>query len=255
MTELHPDFLRRPIAHRAFHDRAAGRPENSLAAVRAAVEAGYGIEIDLQLSADGQAMVFHDYHLGRLTAEQGPVRGRSAAELAAIPLAGGSEGIPGLAAVLAEVAGRVPLLVEIKDQHGAMGETCGRLEAAAAAALEGYAGPVAVMSFNPHAVAHMARLAPDVPRGLTTCAFAAEDWTLLPEERRRALRDILDFERVGACFVSHHMRDLDRPRLDELSASGAAILSWTIRSAEDEAQARRRAANVTFEGYHAEIPA
>jgi len=255
MTRLPQEFLHRPIAHRAFHDARDGRPENSLAAVRAAVAAGYGIEIDLQLSADGQAMVFHDYDLGRLTAERGPVRARSGEELAAIHLTGGTEGIPTLAEVLEALAGRVPLLVEIKDQHGAMGPTCGTLEAAAARALEGYSGPVAVMSFNPHAVAHMARLAPGVPRGLTTCAYDPEDWPLLPEAVRADLRTISDYERVGASFVSHHARDLDRPRLDELAAQGAAILCWTIRSSEEEARARRRAVNITFEGYSAAIPA
>ena len=77
---LHPGFLARPIAHRALHDMSAGLPENSRAAVRAAIAGNYGIEIDLQMSADGQAMVFHDYDLGRLTGLVGPVRARDMAD-------------------------------------------------------------------------------------------------------------------------------------------------------------------------------
>ncbi|MEJ2036589.1 MAG: glycerophosphodiester phosphodiesterase family protein, partial [Maritimibacter sp.] len=94
MSTLPEAFLRLPIAHRAYHDVTDGRPENSRAAIRAAIARGYGIEIDVQLSADGQAMVFHDYVLDRLTGERGPVRQKTAAELGAIPLIGGDEGIP-----------------------------------------------------------------------------------------------------------------------------------------------------------------
>ena len=109
MNGLPPVFLGAPIAHRALHDMGDGRPENSRAAIVAAMEHGYGIEIDLQLSADGQAMVFHDYDLKRLTGQKGPVRTRQAAALAAITLTGGDEGIPTLAEVLALVRGRVPV--------------------------------------------------------------------------------------------------------------------------------------------------
>lgn len=161
---LPSSFLNSPIAHRALHGMQEHCPENSRAAIRAAIAAGYGIEIDLQLSADGQAMVFHDDDLDRLTEASGPVRARSAAELAAIPLKNSAgEGIPTFAEVLEIVAGQVPLLVEIKDQDGAMGPEVGPLEAAAVAALEGYAGPVALMSFNPYSMAEVARLAPDIP--------------------------------------------------------------------------------------------
>ena len=128
MRPLPASFLSRPLAHRALHDVQDGRPENSLAAIRAAISAGYGIEIDLQLSKDGQAMVFHDYGLQRLTQEKGAVRQRTAAELSQIHLIGGDEGIPTFAEVLALVDGRVPLLVEFKDQDGAMGTGIGQLE-------------------------------------------------------------------------------------------------------------------------------
>lgn len=254
-TPLPPVFLTTPIAHRALHDRAAGRPENSRAAVRAAVAAGYGIEIDLQLSSDGVPMVFHDEDLTRLTGVRGPLATRSAAELAAMPLLGGDEGIPTLAEILAEVAGRVPLLIEIKDQDGQMGPAIGPLEAATVRALEDYAGPVALMSFNPHSVAELARLAPHLSRGLTTSSYDPADWVPLPPRVCDHLRAIPDFDRTGAAFLSHDWTDLGRPRVAEIKARGAAILCWTIRTPAAEAAARAVAQNITFEGYAAPFPA
>ncbi|MCV6585411.1 MAG: glycerophosphodiester phosphodiesterase family protein [Marinibacterium sp.] len=249
-----PDaFLTHPIAHRAYHDLAAGRPENSLSACRAAIAAGYGIEIDLQLTADGAAMVFHDYDLDRLTGRSGQLRDLTAAEASALPLLGGDgDTIPSLPALLDLVAGRVPLLIEIKDQDGAMGPDVGPLEAATARALRGYDGPVAVMSFNPHSVAEMARIAPDLPRGITSCDVEAEA-PGLPDAQRHALHEIADFDRVGAGFISHQASDLGRGRVQAIRAAGYPVLCWTIRSPEDEAAARRHADNVTFEGYAAPL--
>ena len=239
-------FARVPLAHRALHDVNTGRPENS----RAAIQAGYGIEIDVQLSADGEAMVFHDYHLERLTDVQGAVQLFSAADLKSTALRGGDEGIPDLPEVLALIAGQVPLLIELKDQDGAMGENVGALERATAQALTGYQGDVAVMSFNPHSVALMQQLCPDVPRGITTSAFNTSEWPLSDVVCDR-LREIPDYDRVGASFISHELADLDRPRVAALKELGAVICCWTVRSAEQEAQARLFADNITFEGYDA----
>ncbi|MEP3577381.1 MAG: glycerophosphodiester phosphodiesterase family protein [Sulfitobacter sp.] len=241
-------FLDIPLAHRALHDLSAGRPENSRAAVRAAVDAGVGIEIDVQLSADNKAMVFHDYALERLTPERGAVRLREASALAAIPLKGGDEGIPTLEEILDLIAGRVPLLVEFKDQDGAMGPNGGPLETAAAELLGRYRGDLAVMSFSPHSVRALAHLLPDVPRGLTTSAYRPDEWPL-PAATCDRLRGIPDYADTGSCFISHEADDLNRPRVAELKAEGAAVLCWTIRSQAEEDIARQVAQNVTFEGY------
>lgn len=252
---LSDDFLRLPIAHRALHDVDDGRPENSRAAIQAAVAAGFGIEIDLQLSADDQALVFHDYDLARLTGQAGPIRGRTGVEAQAIALSGGQgETIPSLADVLALVDGRVPLLIELKDQDGAMGQQIGALEAATAAELRDYDGPVALMSFNPYSVIEMARLLPDVPRGLTTCGYDPADWPL-SEETCARLREIPDFEAAEASFISHHAQDLGRRRVRALWEDGVPVLCWTIRSAAEEAEARKMADNVTFEGYLPDLSA
>lgn len=251
---LDPSFLTRPLAHRTLHDTRNGRPENSLIGARAAMAAGYGIEIDLQLSADGVPMVFHDDVLNRLTPEVGPVRARRAAELQAIRLTHGAEGIPTLDAFLAAVAGAVPLLVELKDQSGDLGPAQSGLEEAACARLAGYAGPVALMSFNPHMVARCKALAPAIPRGLVTEAFAQGEWPEVPAARLAELSGIPDLARVGGSFISHDWRDLGSAPVARAAASGAEILCWTVRSAAQETVARRIARNITFEQYLAQIP-
>ena len=251
---LPPAFLQAPFAHRGLHDVTDGRPENSRAAIRAAMAAGYGIEIDVQLSRDAQAMVFHDYDLERLTGQEGVVQRQDAAALSQIRLLGGDEGVPTLPEVLEMINGAVPLLVEIKDQDGGMGPDIGPLEEATANALRAYTGPVAVMSFNPHAVARMAELLPDTPRGLTTSGYDPLDWPL-SKSTCDTLRDIPDYDRTGACFISHEAADLARPRVAELKAQGAMVCCWTITSPEEEAKARVIADNVTFEGYLAPLNA
>ncbi len=243
MTSLPEVFLSTPIAHRALHDVEDGRPENSRAAIRSAIQHGYGIEIDLQLSSDGQAMVFHDYHLARLTDSTGWVADYSADELANINLKGGDEGIPTFAEILQLVAGQVAILVELKDQHGAMGQTDGQLERAVASDLVGYSGPLALMSFNPHMVALLAELSPSWPRGIVTCAYPEEYWPLIP-----------DYDRCGAVFISHEADDLDSSPVARIRSSGGHVLTWTIRSKQQEEQARRFADNITFEKYLAAFP-
>jgi glycerophosphoryl diester phosphodiesterase len=248
-------LLRLPVAHRALHDAGKARPENSRAAIRAAISAGYAIEIDLQLSSDGCPMVFHDDDLDRLTDEVGPVRARSRNDLRQIPLKGGDgEGIPDLAEVLELVAGQVPLLIEVKDQDGQMGRNIGALEAAAVKVLEGYEGDMALMSFNPHSVAELARLAPGIARGIVTSAYVPDEWPELPRAICDDLRNIPDFERSEACFISHEASDLARPRVQALRDAGVPVLCWTITSPAEEAEARALADNVTFEGYLSPLP-
>ena len=221
----------------------------------AAISHGYGIEIDVQMSSDGVPMVFHDDDLARLTDGTGPVRACSAAGLSGLRLVGTDEGIPTLAEVLGLVAGRVPLLIEVKDQHGRMGDTDGILERAIARDLVGYDGPTALMSFNPHSVMHLARLAPDIPRGIVTCAYAPEDCPELPGAVRDRLRAIPDIAAAQASFISHQWDDLGRPRVAELRAGGLDVLCWTVRSIEAERAARHAADGVTFEGYLPDFPA
>ncbi|WP_449044422.1 glycerophosphodiester phosphodiesterase family protein [Paracoccus versutus] len=244
---LDPNFLRLPIAHRGLH--GPGVPENSMAAFRAAIAAGYGIECDIQRAADGTALVFHDDDLPRLTGAEGLVSALGIDALSMLRIMGTAEHIPTLSELLAEVAGRVPLLIEIKDQSLRSSAEVGALQAEVARLLAGYGGPVAVMSFNPHAVAAFHAAAPGVTVGLTTCGYEAEDWDMLDAETRAHLAAIADFDRVGAGFISHDRRDLANPAVTALKARGVPVLCWTVRSAAEEAEARHVADNITFEHY------
>jgi len=242
-------FFDRPFAHRALHDVGLGRAENSTKSIAAAIAAGYGIEVDLQLSSDGVPMVFHDYDLGRLTGVAGPIAQRTAAELGAIPLLHDGGGIPTLAQMLNLVAGQAPLLIEFKDQDGQMGQNVGPMGNAAAQILRDYTGAFAVMSFNPHAVDELQRLLPDAPRGIVTDPYSASDWPILPAHVRDHLRGIPDYARTGSCFISHNQADLDAAPVAALKSAGAAVFCWTVKSAKVETRARKFADNITFEGY------
>ena len=245
---LHPDFTRLPIAHRGLHDEAL--PENSMGAFRAAIAQGYGIECDIQRAMDGTPMVFHDYELGRLTdIENGTVAASTPAQLTKLHLLGSDETIPTLRQMLDEVAGRVPLLIEIKDPTIASGPEVGSLPARVAEELTGYQGPVAVMSFNPHVIAAFHKVAPDIAVGLTTCGYEAGEWDMLDDDTRAHLAAIADFDAVGASFISHDRNDLDNPAVAGLKARGIPVLTWTIRSPAQETEARRIADGITFEQY------
>lgn len=239
-------FLGAPIAHRALH--GPGRPENSRAAVAAAMSAGYAIELDVQMTSDGAAVVFHDEDLLRMTGTPGMVSERTVADVIALPLLGGQGRIPSLSDILAQVEGRVPILIEIKSDAGRRRSDDRRLEEAVARDVSRYHGPVAVMSFDPSSIAAMADAAPAIPRGLTTMVWPAD------AENAHALTSIASYDRIGACFVSHRAADLGHSRIAALRDAGAAILCWTIRDPAQEAIARRVAHNITFEGYAPTIP-
>jgi glycerophosphoryl diester phosphodiesterase len=250
-TRLDPAFLGPPIAHRGLHDKAARVIENSRSAVRAAVAAGYGVEIDIQPSADGEAMVFHDYDLKRLTGIEGQISDRPAGELQALTLTGGAEGPPTLAEVLEIVDGRTPLLVEIKDQADTIG--VGKVEARVAELLSGYDGPVAVMSFNPHSMIWFYDHAPACARGLVSCAFDDEESAHLAPDIRAALAELKFFGAAHGDFVSYDHHAFPNTACQMLRGEGVPILCWTVRSEAEEAEARLHADNITFERYRAKV--
>ncbi len=249
MTRLHPSFFGEPIAHRGLHNRAEGIVENSMSAIQAAVQRGFGIEIDLQPASDLTPMVFHDYLLDRLTDTKGAVNARSVEDLRAIRLKDTREGIPTLKEVLGEVAGKVPLLIEIKDQDMRLGSNVGDFQNHVCDALDNYSGPFAVMSFSPETISRLARKRPDTPIGLVTDPFHAEDWPNVPEARRKELALIEDAARLSVDFISHQQKDLASLHVAAMKEKGVPIFCWTIRSPEDEARARTVADNITFEGY------
>src|SRR3982075_4251550 len=169
-----PDWLTaRPVAHRGLHDRARGIIENMPAAAQSAIDGNFSIECDIQLTADGEAMVHHDDALGRLTEGSGALLGKTAAELKAIKFRDTGEQMMSLGDLCTLVAGRVPLVIEVKSHFD--GDR--RLVTRMAQVLASYQGPVVGMSFDPDQVLALREKMPALPRGIVAeRAYTAADW-------------------------------------------------------------------------------
>lgn len=228
-------LVNNPVAHRGLHDGNQERFENSLSAFDAAAEGDFAIELDVQLSADGKAIVFHDDTLERLTAETGAVAERSAADLRQIHLGSTADHIPTLAETLERVAGRVPVVIEMKE-NGARNEALAR---AVASDLETYDGPVAVMSFSHALLAAFAGAESDAPLGLTAEGTGDHDLA----EHNKALA-------YGIAFVSYHVKDLPNRFVEHVRKDlHLPVITWTVRTPEDLEATRRHADQMTFEGF------
>ncbi|RFC62426.1 glycerophosphodiester phosphodiesterase [Fulvimarina endophytica] len=225
----------RPYAHRGLHDGNRTIPENSRAAARAAMRAGFGIECDLQLSADGVPLVFHDDDLARLTVMGGDVRAMESDEARRLNLCGTEETIPTFADFLSLVGGRVPLLIELKGRSA--GEDA-HFADTVCAALSGYDGPAALMSFAPHLVSACRKVCPDRPVGLTAEGATEAEF----EAHRRVAGHGLD-------FVSYDHAALPNAFTQSLRAQSIPVLCWTIRSKEEAAAALSSCEQITFEGF------
>lgn len=234
----------RPFAHRGLHNGPAGIAENTLPAVDAAIAAGYGIEIDVRASADGEAIVFHDATLERMTEASGRLADRAARELVNVPFRIGPAGMPTLPDLLALVAGRAPLLVEIKSD----GPGNGRLERRVAALLADYSGPAAVQSFEPAVLRTFARLAPSVPRGIISMAYTdPQSRARYGPLRRLALRHLLHAPSTRPHFVAYDVDALPALAPLLLRRLGVPLLTWTVRDAGQRACALRWADQSIFE--------
>jgi glycerophosphoryl diester phosphodiesterase len=245
----HAWLRRTPIAHRGLHDGATGIVENSLSAFRAAIAAGYAIELDLQESADGEAVVFHDETLDRLTEASGRISERSATELSSLRLGRSADTIPTLAQVLELVAGHVPLLIEIK----AWTRKVGNLEARVAELLKSYDGPVAVQSFNPLTLRWYRRNAPVIPRGLLSTNYRAHIPFGISRRYRFALRHLLTAFLIRPHFIAYDVHALPAlaPRIAR--ALGLPLIAWTVASDEERRIGARYADNIIFEGFRAPL--
>ncbi|AWN45852.1 glycerophosphodiester phosphodiesterase [Methylobacterium terrae] len=249
MTDrLAPDWLTaRPIAHRGLHDRAAGIPENTVAAAEAAISGGYAIECDVQLSRDGEAMVFHDAGLGRLTGADGPVRERDAADLKTLTVLGSGEAVPTLPEFLSRIAGRTPLIVEVKTRHD--GDLA--LARRTAEVVAAYDGPVAVKSFDPIVVGALADLVPGIPRGIV--AESGHDdpaYAALTEAQRHGLGQLLHFSESRPDFLSWRVDDLPNAATHLCRLLGRMpVMTWTVRTEAQVRLARAHADQMVFEGF------
>jgi len=225
----------RPIAHRGLHDLNKTRWENTLPAFAAAVARNYAIECDVQLSADGVPVVFHDHELKRLTGTEGYLRQRTAAELQAMSIGGTDDGVPTLAEMLALVAGRVPLVIELK---GTPGYDAG-LVAKVAGALRDYPGNAAIMSFDHWLVRDFARDAAGIPAGLTA-------WG----DRSHQFEAHFSMLGSGISFVSYDVAALPNPFVTFVRLRLAIpVISWTVRDQAAVERTLAHADQMTFEGF------
>jgi glycerophosphoryl diester phosphodiesterase len=234
-----------PIAHRGLW-KPDGPPENSLAAFEAACEADYGIELDVQLSRDGEAMVFHDTALKRLTGCDGRVGDYTAAELEAMTLAKTEETIPSLVDTLALVGHRAMVLVELKTPYGEVGP----LEQRVHDILIDHAGPAAVIGFNPYSHAWFADRHPNVLRGLDSDSYRDPHRKLAPEQRAAFAR----LEHVAIArphFLALGLDMLPGEVAKRCRAQGMPIVAWTTRSAAEWERVSESCDNHIFEGFAA----
>lgn len=239
----------RPVAHRGLHDPRAGVVENTASAFEAAVAGGYAMECDVQRAADGEAMVFHDAMLDRLVEATGPVATHTGAELRAMPMRAGRDRMITLGELCDLVAGRAPLIVEVK----ASWNDDRRLERRVADILLAYRGPVAVMSFDPGSIVALRALAPGLPRGVVQeSVYDDPEWSILTRGRKRALAWLTHLPATRPDFLAWYVRDLGHaaPRLAR-RALGLPLLTWTVRTPADQARARLHADQMIFEGFRA----
>jgi glycerophosphoryl diester phosphodiesterase len=236
----------RPLAHRGLHDASAGVIENTASAFAAAIAAGYGIECDLQISADGEAMVHHDDALGRLTSGSGRLADMAAAEIKAVRFQQSADRILPLSELCELVGGRATLVLELKSHFD--GDR--RLVERTAEVLAGYAGPVAVMSFDPAMIEAVRQITPGLPRGMVAERhYSHHEWDRLPPSERRRMAYMLHAMRTRPHFVAYAIKDL--PAAAPLIARwifGLPLLTWTVRNKDDRRLAARWADQMIFEG-------
>ena len=233
-----------PVAHRGLHTNAAGVIENTASAFRAAIDGGFAIETDVQITADGEAMVHHDFALGRLTLGSRQLAAMTAAGLKDVPFKDTADRMMTLGELCDFVGGRVPLVIELKSRFD------GNLALAkrAAAVLKTYAGPAVLMSFDPAPVAALREIAPGLPRGIV--AERHYEDTDLSDSQKRSLASLTHAPRTRPDFVAYHVQDL--PSFGPWIARNIfrlPLLAWTVRSDADRARARRWADQMIFEGF------
>jgi glycerophosphoryl diester phosphodiesterase len=236
-------LIARPLAHRGLHDEQNGIIENTASAFAAAIAARYGIECDLQISGDGEAMVYHDDVLGRLSDSKGRLDAMTTAELKHVAFKATADRMMTLGELCDFVAGRATLLLELKSPHA--GDR--RLAARAAKVLSGYGGQAAVMSFDPVQIADLRSIAPHL-----TCGIAVRNhaWAEVAATPRRALAGLRQARRARPQFLAYSIANL--PALLPTVARnlfGLALLAWTVRSTDDQRKAARYADQMIFEGF------
>lgn len=242
-----PDWLTaRPVAHRGLHDRARGIIENMPGAIAAAIAGNFSVEVDLQLTADGEAMVHHDDELGRLTEGTGALRGKTAADLRQIVFKDTAERMMSLGDLCALVDGRVAMVLEVKSHFD--GDR--KLVARVTEVLKSYRGPVAAMSFDPDQVEALRQKMPELTRGIVAQRrYDDGEWATLTPTQRGGMLHLRHALRTRPHFVAYRVSDLPAPApWIARHLFGCPLLTWTVRTAEQRALAARHADQMIFEG-------
>jgi glycerophosphoryl diester phosphodiesterase len=245
-----PDWLTaRPVAHRGLHDRARGIIENMPAAAQAAVDGNFGIECDIQLTADGEAMVHHDDALGRLTEGSGALLGMTAAELRAVRFKETAERMMSLGDLCALVNGRVPLVIEVKSHFNGDRKLVTRM----AEVLASYSGPAVGMSFDPDQVLALREKIPARPRGIVAeRTYNETDWPEATAAQRKGMLHLRHAFRTRPHFVAYWVNELPSPApWIARNIFGLPLLTWTVRTPEQRERAARYADQMIFEGFRA----
>jgi glycerophosphoryl diester phosphodiesterase len=239
----------RPIAHRGFHQADDGIIENSPSAIRQAMDRNFAVEVDVQETADGEALVFHDYTLDRLAEGTGPVIGQTAAALTGVHMKTGSDRLWLLRELFDLVDGKVPLVIEIKSlmRRDAQGDFVRRV----ADQVAGYRGPACIKSFDPDMLSIARSHRPEVLRGIVADgARPGQDYARFSRVDRFILRHILHAPRTRPHFISYGVNDLPKAGPSLLrSAFGLPLMCWTVRTRDQRDRARRYADQIVFEGF------
>lgn len=237
----------RPVAHRGLHDISRGIVENMPGAVQAAIAGNFSIEVDIQLTADGEAMVHHDDALGRLTEGSGLLLEKTAAELKAVKFRNTGERMMSLADLCTLVAGRVPLVIEVKSHFDGDRKLVRRM----AEVLSTYSGPAVGMSFDPDQVLALREIAPNLPRGIVAQRTYDDDyWKKLTKEQRDSMLYLRHGFRTQPHFVAFWVNQLPAPApWIARNLFGRPLLTWTVRTPEQRERAARYADQMIFEGF------
>jgi len=231
-------------AHRGLHDDM--RPENSMAAFQAALDAGYGIELDVHLLADGNLAVIHDSLLKRTTGQEGRVEDLTTEQLSHYHLEGTDQTIPTLSQVLALYDGKAPLIIELKSA----GNNYNRLTETACSQLKDYTGVYCMESFDPRCVYWLKKHRPDIVRGQLAENFlqadSAHPWLL----RFFMTHHLLNFL-IRPDFIAYKFADRNRlPTRLVRKLWGIQGVSWTLTSPQQYAEATQEGWIPIFENFH-----
>jgi len=239
-------FCGHRYAHRGLHDAAAGIPENSLPAMRRAVEAGYGIELDLHLTTDGRLVVFHDDKLDRICGVSGRVDEKDWAELSSYRLLGTEERMPLFSEVLEIVGGKIPLIIEVKYQKN-YAELC----AAMMTMLKDYEGLYCVESFHPSPIRWMMQHHPEIPRGFLSDHYRGEGVPRRLQPAKWAAQELLFNWGIRPHFIAYHHAEAPKTLPFALCRRiwHAPCVAWTCRSEAEDAAAWQNFDAVIFEHY------